>query len=81
MELLDPRGERIRCKGKHLLSRSWIFMASPPLSVSEQASLIEELDERQNELLDQLDALNSRLEQVLSQLQIVAVDLPLADAA
>lgn len=56
-------------------------MASPPLSVSEQASLIEELDERQNELLDQLDALNSRLEQVLSQLQIVAVDLPLADAA
>jgi hypothetical protein len=56
-------------------------MSSPALSVTEQLSLIEDLDQRQNELLDQLDALNGRIELVLSQLQVVSPEIPRKDAA
>lgn len=56
-------------------------MSSPALSVSEQLSLIEDLDLRQNDLLDQLDALNGRIEQVLAQVQPGVANLTLHDAA
>jgi hypothetical protein len=39
-----------------------------PDSIAEQLSLIEELDRQQNALLDELDALNKRIEAVLASL-------------
>lgn len=40
-----------------------------PIGVQERYTLLDDLDARQNDLLDQLDALNQRLETVLAQLQ------------
>lgn len=40
-----------------------------PAGAQERYTLLDDLDARQNELLDQLDALNQRLEAVLATLQ------------
>jgi hypothetical protein len=52
--------------------------------MSDQAprqSLLEELDARQNELLDELDRLNERIEQVLSSCLAWRGEEPLAAAS
>ena len=41
-------------------------------------SLVEDLDARQNELLDELDKLNSRIEQVLKTCQLSCIAEPSA---
>jgi hypothetical protein len=61
---------------RHVSSCYWLRMSGD----APQRSLIEELDIRQNELLDQLDGLNQRIEQVLCECGVWRQELGICGA-
>lgn len=64
--MLPPR-QTGRCTGSYpCLTRLFAISSSMSASISSQ-SLLEELDARQNEVLEQLEQLNTRIERVLKE--------------